>query len=102
MAQHDFTALLNHYPTIIAQMQTSFTSHEFILCLAQQYQPLYVEALFSYRNTTYRGTPAPFMNVHRELSQGLRNYPHLIEYVGDVPSKDIFGQPNHCAAWRKV
>lgn len=102
MAQHDFTALFAHYPSIIDQMMSTFNSHQFILRLAQQHQLLYVEALYSYRHTIYQSTPAPFMNVHRELSQGLRKYPHLIEYAGDVPSTDMFGQANRCAQWRKV
>ena len=45
MTSHNFTAIYSHYPAIIAQMPSLFTSHQFILRLAQANQPLYIEAL---------------------------------------------------------
>jgi hypothetical protein len=44
MTEHDFSQLYEQYPTIIQQMDDTFTSHEFILKLAQQNQTQYVEA----------------------------------------------------------
>ena len=102
MPEHDFNALFEQYPAVIAQMPTIFTSHEFILCLAQQNQALYIEALFSYRKATRRGTPAPFMIVHGILSKHLNAYPKLVTRIGDAPSKNIFGQPSECAQWRRL
>jgi hypothetical protein len=40
-------------------MPETFTSHQFILRLAQQHQALYIDALHSYRDTA-----APFKHVH--------------------------------------
>lgn len=64
MSEHDFSALYAQYPAVIASMRDTFTSHEFILRLAQQNQTLYIEALYSYRHKTHRGKPAPFLMVH--------------------------------------
>lgn len=99
MAIHNFDALYAKYPAVIAEMSDTFTSHEFILRLAQQYQALYIEALYSYRN---REREAPFMTVHSILARQLQNYPHLIREIDYVPSTDIFGQSNKCAKWQKV
>jgi hypothetical protein len=103
MAQHDFSELFSQYPAVISVMPGSFTSHEFILELARRNQSLYIEALFSYRHRMYRNAPAPFMMVHGILAQHLLNYPELLTQIHKgVPSKDIFGQPNASAAWKKV
>lgn len=102
MSVHDFSDIRQYYPEVIALMPTTFSSHAFIIRLAQAHQREYVEALYSYRNTTHQGTPAPFLNVHRELSRLLRQYPQLVEYVGDVDSIDIFTNENKCAQWHKT
>ena len=98
---HDFSELYSHYPALIEQMPETFTSHEFILRLAQRHQQLYIEALYSYRDALHRGGQAPFMIVHGILAKQLSNYPTLIEHIGDVMSVDIFGQQNGCARWRR-
>jgi hypothetical protein len=69
---HDFSALYACYPDVIQQMQDVFTSHEFILKLAQQHQSLYVEALYSYCDSLHRDQPTPFRTVHGILSKHLR------------------------------
>ena len=51
MGTHDFTPLFDHYPEVIAQLPPTFDSHEFILHLAQQHQPEYIDALCAYRDT---------------------------------------------------
>lgn len=102
MSQHDFTALFSKYPALIASMPDSFTSHEFILRLAQVNQTEYVEALYTYRNSVHGSNTAPFKAVHTRLSQQLQEYPTLIRHTGSVASVDIFGQPNGCASWKKV
>jgi len=103
MTKFDFSALTAHYPEIIDQMPTVFTSHQFILALAQQYQADYVSALFAYRNTLHQGTPAPFLNVHRELASHLRDFPALVQHVRyDAPSEDIFRNSQFCSEWRKT
>lgn len=100
---HDFSPLFEHYEGVIAEMPAVFTSHQFILRLAQRHQPEYIEALHAYRNTLRDGRPAPFMNVHRVLALQLQECPGLVSQVAsNVPSRDIFGTDNTCAQWRKV
>ena len=103
MSEHDFSDLFQEYESIIDQMPNTFTSHQFILKLAQQNQSAYIEALYSYRNHKHRDAPAPFLYVHRVLSQHLSKLPNLITKTRDaVPSVDIFGQANTCTEWKKV
>ena len=98
MGKHDFTALKNKYPQVIAGLpKDKFTSHEFILKLAQQHQGLYIEALSAYL-MTLKPQDSPFRAVHGRLSQLLHDF---AEYRGQVCSRDIFGTRNNCAAWRK-
>ncbi len=98
MALHDLQALYSHYPEIIAQiLSDEFSSHEFILRLAQQHQVDYVEALHSYRSGE------PFRQVHAILSAQLQRHPDLVTQIEDaVGSPNIFGEPQTCARWRKV
>ena len=103
MTEHDFSQLYEQYPTIIQQMEETFTSHKFILKLAQQNQTQYVEALYTYRDNEHRGTPAPFRVVHMILAQHLNSLPAFVIKIRDnAPSKDIFRRDNQCAEWRKV
>jgi hypothetical protein len=103
MAKHDFSKLYSRYAEVIAHLPETFDSHEFILELAQQNQAAYVEALYAYRDAVHVGTPAPFQFVHRTLAAKLKDFPELVELVRvDQPSRDIFGNRNECAAWRKV
>lgn len=103
MPKHDFSTLRSHYPEIIEKMPTVFTSHEFIQALSRKYQAEYIDALFEYRDSLHMGKKAPFMMVHTQLATLLHTFPDLIEFVRqDVPSKDVFGQSNHCSEWRKV
>ena len=98
MPRHDFTALFEKYQGVIDQMPDPFTSHRFILCLAQQNQALYIDALDSYRHES-----APFKIVHGVLARHLHAFKESIELVRrDEPSPDIFDQPGRCAKWRKV
>ena len=96
MSEHDFGALFDGYRRVIDQMPAVFTSHQFILRLAQQNQALYVDALYSYRHV-----PAPFRTVHGMLARHLNAHKNL-EKLGKVASTDIFGQPNECEQWKKV
>jgi hypothetical protein len=97
VASHDFRRLFEHYPAVIDQMPETFTSHQFILRLAQQRQALYIDALHTYQDTT-----APFKNVHRALAQHLNACSGRVTHTGDVQSSNIFGAVSNCAQWRKV
>ena len=102
MSKFDFSVFYPKYPEIISAMPEEFTSHKFILKLAQENQTQYVNALYAYRDVTREGKPVPFMIVHGEFSRGLQNFPELIEKIGNIDSVDIFGQQNGCTLWRKV
>ena len=102
MSRHDFTPLYDRYPAIIDEMPPVFTSHQFILRLAQRHQVEYIEALYQYRDSLHRGAAAPFMTVHARLAQRLSAHPELVALMGDVPSMDIFGQSTACAQWRRL
>jgi hypothetical protein len=103
MSDHDFSLLYAQYPSVIAAMPDPFTSHQFILELARQYQTLYVEALYGYRNHVHRDAPAPFLIVHGVLANHLTKYPHLIRQVRKyAPSVNIFGEDDPCSEWVKI
>ena len=101
MSDHDFSRLLQCYPEIIGLMRSHFTSHEFILKLAQRHQTEYIDALAAYRGVTRDGANTPFMVVHNVLSKHLHDFTDLVEHAGEESSKDIFGNPNTCAGWTK-
>ena len=94
MSYYDISHLFEH---TIAQMPDRFDSHQFILRLAQENQRFYIEVL-----KLYRDAGSPFMVANNELAKQLQEYPELINYVGSVQSKNIFGQVNVCAEWEKV
>jgi hypothetical protein len=97
MSQDGFSALKDHYSEIIEAMSATFTSHQFILRLAQQYQAQYIEMLHDYRDG-----PAPFRTVHSILARHLHSHKELELVRDDALSTDIFGQPDQCAQWRKI
>jgi hypothetical protein len=100
MPVHDFSPLYAHYPTIIARMPETFTSHEFILELARHNQAEYIEALYSYR---HHNNDASFQIVTLNLARKLSAYPELVAQISKkAPSKDIFGQSQQCSEWRKL
>src|SRR5690349_20085935 len=76
-------------------MPDPFDSHQFILKLAQKYQPEYVWALYACQNVKDK---APFRELHKQISQSLREY---AEYDGERKSHDIFRIMQSNAAWRK-
>ena len=92
MSQHDFAALENVYQQVMDEMPDEFTSHKFILALARRHQRLYIDALYTYRNST------PFQVVHGQLAERLHKF---ADYVDHVSSTDIFGTSERAAQWRK-
>jgi len=104
MSKHDFSHLLSRYPATIEEMHHTFTSHEFILCLARENQVLYVDALHSYCQRGRASELAtPFKAVHAILAQQLLEFPHLVELMSEsVQSRNIFGRDNSCAQWKKI
>lgn len=95
MCQHDYGELKKKFPEIIKDMPHEFTSHQFILELAQQNQGLYIDALKAYQND------APFQSVHGVLSRSLHEFDDLVEYLEETDSQDIWRHSNRCAKWRK-
>lgn len=91
--------LLADYPAVIGLMppDRDFTSHEFILALAQRNQAAYVAGL-----SRYAAGNAPFQTLHGQLSQALYEFPALVRHTGEVASEDIFRNPGRCASWRRV
>jgi hypothetical protein len=87
------------YEAVIALMprDRDFTSHEFILALAQRNQPAYVAAL-----SAHTAGGDPFRVVHNQLSRALSDYPALVRHTGEADSEDIFRNPGRCATWRRV
>ena len=84
-------------------MPNTFSSHQFLLVLAQQNQAEYVKALYEYKDTIVRENPAPFQQVHGLLMKKLRSHTELVSLLrDDMPSEDIFGNSATCAEWRKV
>ncbi len=103
MSEADLIPLYDHYEEIIEKMPRIFTSHQFILRLANTYQKEYIEGLYAYRFEKRENRYVPFMNVHRALATHLKNYPDLVKLNrSDIPSKDIFGNDATCAEWKKV
>ncbi|MCU8540329.1 hypothetical protein M2G63_19945 [Vibrio vulnificus] len=97
MAKFDFTTLYSQVPEAIEAMGSEFNSHELILEIAQNNQREYIEALAAYRNSKH-----PFMHVHKQLSTYLRKFENdKLKCLGHKPSRDIFGKPNTCLAWKK-
>jgi len=92
-----FEELEGHYPEIVSRMPERFNSHEFILQLAYEHQRLYIKALAMYAEAE----GGPFMIVHGRLAKGLTKYPDLVRYIGDEPSRDIFGHSGSAALWHK-
>ena len=95
--------LYAHYPQVIQEMDTEFTSHRFILKLAQRYQTEYIEALYHYRENPTSEHPTPFKIVHGFIAKHLLAHPDLVTHIGEVDSsEDIFTNENRCANWQRV
>ena len=91
--------LLAEYAAVIGLMprDRDFTSHEFILALAQRKQAAYVTAL-----SGYAAGDAPFQTLHGQLSRALYDFPSMVRHTGEADSEDIFRNPGRCATWRRV
>jgi len=93
-----FEELEQYYPEIIAQMPQRFNSHEFILRLAHLHQGAYIRALALHADSQH-----PFMTVHSVLAKRLYSkFSHLVNYVGEEKSRDIFGHSAEAALWTKA
>jgi hypothetical protein len=93
----DFTKLYAQYPKVIDKMDNSFTSHQFILKLAQQNQPEYIKALSAYEHSK-----DPFRLVHLILAKGLRKHKDLLQTAKIAPNNDIFDKDGQCSTWAKI
>ena len=98
MTKEVFERLEELFPRIVNLMsQDEFDSHEFILRLVQQYQRLYVQLLYVYKDNNQ-----PFQSVHNQIAKRLKKRADLVRHVRDHSSKDIFGKPSRVAVWHKV
>lgn len=97
MAANALDALEKVYPTIVKLMDDEFDSHQFIERLAQKYQKLYIQALYDFRDSN-----RPFHRVHMAIGKRLKKRRDLVEHIDNQFSRDIFGQDNEVALWRKV
>lgn len=93
----DFFELETCVLELIPEMPKTFTSHQFILRLAQRFQHAYIIALHSCLDSE-----APFQRVHQWVSNHLNKYPSQLAPMGAVPSHDIFGNSNTCSSWEKI
>ncbi len=95
--------LYDAFPEVIDAMPPRFSSHEFILKLAQRHQDLYVKALHHYLSSLRSGQPTPFLILHGILARRLSHHDDVLRMVrNDLPSRDIFGNPAECAQWEKL
>jgi hypothetical protein len=85
------------YHKIVKLMPDEFSSHKFILVLAQKYQRIYVQALY-----TYKDNNQPFQSVHKEIAKRLKKRVDLVKYIRTEPSDNIFGLKSKAAVWHKV
>jgi hypothetical protein len=89
------------YSAVIPLMKREFSSHDFILKLAETHQADYIDALAVYRNK-----PEPFRILHGRLAAALtrKQFKRLVQRnkPRDVVSRDIFGQKNKCAFWKNL
>ena len=97
MSKDVFEDLEEIYPKIVKLMPDEFNSHIFILALAQKYQKIYVQALY-----TYKDNNQPFQSVHKEIAKRLKKRVDLVKYIRTEPSDNIFGLKSKAAVWHKV
>jgi len=93
----EFQTLRECFQEVIEELDSTFTSHQFILELARRFQSEYARAL----NLCVDDKNDPFRKLHRSIAGTLNEFPHLIERLPDVESEDIFRRRRICAAWRK-
>lgn len=91
------SALVAYYPAIINKMPAQFTAHQFIQSLTQQYQALYIEALYHYKDSA-----EPFTVVHGQIGSHLHDFKELVKNIGTVESVNIFGAINIVSLWEKL
>ena len=96
-ASKAFQDLKKSFPEVIGKMtRPVFTSHEFILRLGSLKQKEYVRALCRYSENE-----KPFQTLHSMIALALAKFTDLVEQLPEVDSKDLFGEPGKCVAWRK-
>ena len=95
--QSDLDELFENYPQVIALMPNRFTSHQFILKLAQRNQKR------TSRRCMRIGKIQPFRKLHTRLAKQLNEHRDLVRKAGrDTKSPDIFTAHPGCMTWSKV
>ena len=84
-----------HFETVIAQMEPTFTSHAFM----SMYESVYVGQLSGYSHAK-----APFRTLHAQIGRYLAQHAEElgIRPSGPVPSKNIKGNETYCQNWEKL
>lgn len=95
----ELDALEQHFEETIKAMGTRFTTHEFLLRLAYDYQREYVAGLASCAEGG-----KPFRDLHHALVKRLKKMEGKLITLRkeNYPSRDIFGTPSHSGLWRKL
>lgn len=91
--------LEQHLESVVAVMDSRFTSHELFLRLAHDHQKDYVAGLAAYSTSNF-----PFRDLHHALVQRLKNLEGKLVSLRkeSYPSRDIFGTPSHSGLWKKL
>lgn len=88
--------------SVIGELNTSFSSHEFIQKFAKQNEAVYVEWLYNAKDSQN----GAFQTVHQEMGRRLLNCSKKgllpIRKIGNVAGVNVFGNPDEIAMWEKI
>ncbi len=89
--------LLNVVPDTVNSSPRQFTTHQFIIALAKEYQHAYIEALYEHLDSE-----RPFQTFHSRIGKHLRQAETLVRFVREEGDADIFGQISDNTLWERI